>query len=50
MKYFTILITALSSILLTFPANLPAADLVLMSKDSAPLPIILAKDAAPHLP
>lgn len=36
------------AILLSCAAHLPAADLVLMSKDTAPLPIILAKDAAPH--
>lgn len=36
------------AILLSCAAHLPAADLVLMSKDTATLPIILAKDAAPH--
>jgi len=41
-------LATLCSIVLSCAANLCAADLVLMSKDSAPLPIILAKDAAPH--
>ena len=39
--------TTLFAVLLSFAARLPAADLVLMSKDTAPLPIILDKDAAP---
>jgi len=41
-------LSLLTALLLAPLAALHAADLVLMSKDSAPLPIILAKDAAPH--